>query len=143
MGTEKIRKQFYDPKAATEDFRYEEDPYRNLQSSYKEDAAGSTSEKALTDAFTVEDGYTLLIFHFDFEADGETSFYLKYSTDGGGSWNYVRQWKLSSKGHLSRDYEKAPFSFEGSGTNVQVGLFYKQPATARVSGGWNGKYIKT
>ena len=143
MGTEKIRKQFYDSKAATEDFRYEEDPYRNLQSSYKEDTAGSTSEKALTDAFTVDDGYTLLIFHFDLEADGETSFYLKQSTDGGSSWSYVRQWKLSSKGHMSRDYEKAPFSFEGSSTNVQVRLYYKQPSAARVSGGWNGKYIKT
>ena len=143
MGVQKIRKQLHDSKAATEDFRYEEDPYRNLQSDYNEDTAGSTSEKALTDAFTVDDGYTLLIFHFDFEADGETSFYLKQSTDGGDTWSYVRQWKLSSKGHMSRDYEKAPFSFEGSGTNVQVKLFYKQPAAARVSGGWNGKYIKT
>lgn len=144
----KTRKQLHDPTAETEDFRYEEDPNRNLQTyiedeTYKEDAIGNVAETALTDAFTVEDGYTLLIYHFDLESDGETSFYLKKSIDGGTNWTYVRQWKLSSKGHLSRDYEKAPFSFEGSNTNVQVRLYYKQPVAGRVSGGWNGKYIKT
>jgi len=139
----KRRGQLYEPKAPTDDFRYEEDPNRNFESSYKEDAAGNVAETALTDAFTVDDGYTLLINHFDLESDKETSFYLKKSVDGGTTWTYVRQWKLSSKGHLSRDYEKAPFSFEGSGTDVQVQLYYKQPVADRVSGGWNGKYIKT
>lgn len=140
---QKIREQFFNPKATTDDYRYKEDPNRNLQSDYKEDAAGNVAETALTDAFTVDDGYTLLINHLDLESDGETNFYLKKTTDGGDTWTYVRQWKLSSKGHLSRDYEKAPFSFEGSGTDVQVRLYYKQSAAARVSGGFNGKYIKT
>ena len=45
MGVQKIRKQLHDSKAATEDFRYEEDPYRNLQSSYKEDTAGRCGNK--------------------------------------------------------------------------------------------------
>lgn len=146
---QKIREQVYDPKAGTDDFRYREDPNRNLESSYKEDAAGNVAETALTDAFPVDDGYTLLLNHLDFESDNETSFYLKKSVDGGATWTYVRQWKLSSKGQLSRDYEKAPFSFEGKPTGqtpdiaVQVRLYYKQPVAARVSGGWNGKYIKT
>lgn len=140
---QKYRKQFHDPKATAEDFRYEEDPNRNLQSDYEEDTTGNTTETALTDAFTVTDGYTLLIYHIDLEADVESSLYLKKSADGGDSWSYVRQWKLSSKGHLARDYNTAPFSFEGDGTNVQVQLYFKQPVAGRISGGWNGRYIKT
>lgn len=139
---QKYRKQLYDPKATTEDFRYEEDPNRNLQSDYGTDT-GNVAETALTTAFTVEDGYTLLLHHLDFEAAGATQFYLKKSVDSGATWTYVRQWNLAAAGQLSPNYEKAPFSFEGSGTTVQVRLYYKGAGVTRTSGGWNGKYIKT
>lgn len=137
------RKEFHDPKSLTEDFRYEEDPDRNLQADYKADATGNVAETVLTDAFTVEDGYTLLIHHIDIESDVETLLKLKKTIDAGTNWTILRQFKLASKGMLERDYVKSPFSFTGSGTDVQVRLYYIQPVAGRVSGGWNGKYIKT
>lgn len=137
------RKELHDPKSTTEDFRYEEDPNRNLQADYKEDAAGNVAETALTDAFTVADNYTLLIHHIDLESDVETLLKLKKTTDGGTTWTTVRQFKLASKGMLERDYLGSPFSFEGDGSDVQVRLYYIQPVAGRVSAGWNGRYIKT
>jgi len=137
------RKELHDPKSTTEDFRFEEDPNRNLQADYKADAVGNVAETALTDAFTVADGYTLLIHHIDLESDVETLLKLKKTIDAGANWTVVRQFKLASKGMLERDYLGSPFSFVGSGANVQVRLYYIQPVAGRVSGGWNGRYIKT
>lgn len=137
----KVRRQLYDPKAGTEDFQYEDDPNRNLQSSYAEVTGTGAAREALTAAFPVEDGYTLLISHIDFEAAALGQGFLEKSVDGGTNWTVVRQFHIPATENVPRDYEKAPFSFEGSDTNVQVRL--TQTLTGRVSGGWNGKYIKT
>lgn len=143
---QKIREQLYDPKATTDDFRYEEDPNRNLQSEYGSAAVVG----ALTSAKTVDDGYTLLIHHIDFEADGNAVVSLEKSTDGGTNWTTVRKWRLKTTaagGHFSRDYEKAPFSFEGKPTgqtpDIAVQVRLKLETVIATTGGWNGKYIKT
>lgn len=138
---QKTRKQVYDPKAGTKDFRYEDDPNRNLQSDYKEVTGSGAAREALTDAFTVLDGYTLLISHIDFEGAANGQGFLEKTIDGGATWAVVRQYRIPTTTNVTRDYEKHPFSFEGDGTNVQVRL--TQTLTGRVSGGWNGKYIET
>ena len=141
MSIQKQRRQLYDPKAGTKDFRYEEDPNKNLQSDYKEVTGTGAAREALTGAFTVEDGFTLLIHHIDFEAAAIGQGFLEKSVDTGTTWTVLRQYHIPATENVSRDYEKAPFEVEGSGAKVQVRL--TQTLTGRVSGGWNGKYIKT